>query len=119
MARCDPGLFCVFVCVCFVPFTVWGHSMARVLKTGQRRFDVPEGLYRLKLVAVVDKPAEGKTFPDGKPMGDGLAWNFAVVGGEYDGKEVGRVTGANPTFGKTQESECYKMLCGLAGRRVG
>ena len=44
--------------------------------------------------------------------GEGLQWEFQVVGGQYDSAKVGRFTTAAPT----PKNACGRLLAGLIGK---
>lgn len=89
----------------------------------ESKFGVPVGLYRAKFIGVQAMPAGNppRLGRDGKPMGDGLEWQFEVVAdgsgqpSQYAGKISSVITGTTPTamnlYGKT-------ILPGLMGRAV-
>jgi hypothetical protein len=65
--------------------------------------EVPVGVYDAKFVGI-----ERKTHPE---FGDGLRFEWCIVGGKCDGKSAYRTTGTTPT----PRNACGKMLAALAG----
>lgn len=71
---------------------------------------VPVGKYTARFVGVQLKDSTGKVDEKGRPMPPPMTWNFVIVGGEHDGKEIDRLTGRLPT----PKSACGKILAAIA-----
>lgn len=74
------------------------------------QYDVPEGKYTARFTGVTLKDASGKLDEKGKPMPPAMTWDFVIVGGEHDGKQVDRLTGRTPT----PKASCGKMLAAIS-----
>lgn len=74
------------------------------------QFDVPVGKYTARFTGVTLKDPSGKLDEKGKPMPPGMTWDFTIVGGEHDGKQVDRLTGRTPT----PKASCGKMLAAIS-----
>lgn len=64
---------------------------------------VPTGAFRVKFIGVEDFNHD--------EFGDGLRFQFEVIGGDHAGEETSRVTGIRPT----PKNALGKMLAGLTG----
>lgn len=74
------------------------------------QYDVPVGKYTARFTGVTLKDPSGKLDEKGKPMPPGMTWDFVIVGGEHDGKQVDRLTGRIPT----PKASCGKMLAAIS-----
>jgi hypothetical protein len=72
--------------------------------------DVPVGKYTARFTGVTLKDASGKLDEKGKPMPPAMTWNFVIVGGPCDGREIDRLTSRTPT----PKSGCGKILAGIS-----
>jgi hypothetical protein len=66
---------------------------------------VPPGAYRARFLGCSPSKPHAE-------YGPGIAFEFAIVGGQFDGEKVGRVTGLRPT----PKNACGKLVRGLLGR---
>lgn len=87
-----------------------------VFKMQESKFGAPKGIYIGKFLGIQPMKNDGKPRlgKDGKPMPDGVEWQFEISEGDYAGKIVGRITSAMPTT----KNSCGTLLMGLCGKAL-
>lgn len=87
-----------------------------IMRMKASKFGAPAGVYLGRFLGVSTMKDDGKQRlgRDGRPMEPGLEWQFQIVGGDYDGQQVGRITAAVPTT----KNSCGTLLSGLVGRTI-
>jgi hypothetical protein len=86
------------------------------MRMRESKFGAPAGIYQARFDGVQDMPPRNPPMmgKDGRPMPDGIEWQFTVLGGEHDGQVIGRITGKEPTTANA----CGVLLSGIFGRPI-